>query len=87
MAGGGTCRACLQYDNTPPHPCLALTPAAAQERYKLIDSEVIQPRKKEQHKIQTGQWQYAYQYDKVGTRSRGSSGPQTRVAGRARRCG
>lgn len=36
-----------------------------QERYKLIESEVIVPRNLEKHKIQTGQWQYHYQYDKV----------------------
>lgn len=34
------------------------------ERYKLIESEVIVPRNLEKHKIQTGQWQYHYQYDK-----------------------
>lgn len=40
-------------------------PHLMQERWKEIQRQVVEPRQLERHKIQTGQWAYPYQYDKV----------------------
>lgn len=37
-----------------------------QERYKMIQKWVIEPRKAEETAIQKGHWTYQYQYHKAG---------------------
>ena len=39
---------------------------APQERYKLIQKAVVDPRKLELRTILSGEWRYPYQYNKVG---------------------